>query len=239
MNLGQIVGCLVGGFCGGRWGPRTTVLWSCLPACLAWLGLSLAPSLPVLLASRVCCGLAGSLASANCALLVAQYSSDRRRGAWLSLFALMVGLGILLCYSLGAGLAWRWVAAVPPLLYTLLAAGLARLPESPVWLLGHRGPGPALAGLAWLRGPGPHTTEELARLQQTMEQQQGGLTLVQAVVNLRRQDVRTPFLIILTNFFFVMLSGPFAIIFYGVEIFQDVPGLKGKERQNMSMLFPI
>ena len=53
------------------------------------------------------------------------------------------------------------------------------------------------------------------------EQQSHGLTMTEAVRNLARPDVRTPFLLITANFFFVMLSGPFAIIFYSVEIFQS------------------
>ena len=31
------------------------------------------------------------------------FSSERWRGAWLSLFSLMVGVGILLVYTAGAG----------------------------------------------------------------------------------------------------------------------------------------
>ena len=45
--------------------------------------------------------------------------------------------------------------------------------------------------------------------------------MTEAIRNLRRPDVRTPFLLITANFFFVMLSGPFAIVFYSVEIFQN------------------
>ena len=33
--------------------------------------------------------------------------------------------------------------------------------------------------------------------------------------------IRTPFLIILFNFFFIMFSGPFAVIFYSVDIYKN------------------
>ena len=65
-------------------------------------------------------------------------STIKYRGAFLSLFSLMLGLGILLCYCVGAGLYWRYVASLPPVIYLLLAVGLSRVPESPLWLLGHR-----------------------------------------------------------------------------------------------------
>ena len=45
--------------------------------------------------------------------------------------------------------------------------------------------------------------------------------MTEAIRNLRRPDVRIPFLLITANFFFVLISGPFAIIFYSVEIFQN------------------
>ena len=57
-------------------------------------------------------------------------------------------------------------------------------------------------------------------LQETKEQQSHGLTMTEAVRNLTRPDVRNPFLLITVNFYLVMLSGPFAIIFYSVQIFQ-------------------
>merc|ERR1719507_187591 len=58
-------------------------------------------------------------------------------------------------------------------------------------------------------------------MQEAQEQQSHGLTMKEAIRNLSRPDVRTPFLLITFNFYLVMLSGPFAIIFYSVEIFQN------------------
>ena len=43
------------------------------------------------------------------------------RAGFLSLFTLMLGAGILLCYCVGTGLYWRYAASVPPVLYILLA----------------------------------------------------------------------------------------------------------------------
>ena len=142
------------------------------------------------------------------------------RGAFLSLYGLMVGLGILLCYCLGAGLYWRYVALLPPLLYVSLALGLLLVPESPLWLLGHRGRQEAEEALKWLRQT-DDVTEEFKLIQETMENQSRGLTFREALRNLSRPDVRTPFLLITTNFYLVFLSGLSVVIFYSVEIFQS------------------
>ena len=64
--------------------------------------------------------------------------------------------------------------------------------------------------------------EEIFQIKEAMEQTSHGLTMTEAIRNLRRPDVRKPFLLIIVNFLFVMFSGPFAIIFYSVEIFQNI-----------------
>ena len=75
----------------------------------------------------------------------------KRRGGFLSLFSLVEGSGILISYCLGAGLYWRFVSVIPPLLYLLLFTTLWRLPESPLWLLSHRGTEDCREALQWLR----------------------------------------------------------------------------------------
>ena len=58
-------------------------------------------------------------------------------------------------------------------------------------------------------------------LKAAKERQNHGLTFREALRNLSRYDIRTPFLLTICCFLCVMMSGPFAIIFYAVEIFQE------------------
>ena len=71
--LGQATGSLVGGYCGGRYGPRRTILVSCVCGALGWITIALSPHIGSLVLGRVLCGLASSFTTANCSLLVAQY----------------------------------------------------------------------------------------------------------------------------------------------------------------------
>ena len=73
VNIGQIFGALIGGYCGGRYGPRRTILVSCLLTSLGWLLIGLAPRVSLLVVGRVVCGVGSSFSTANCSLLVAQY----------------------------------------------------------------------------------------------------------------------------------------------------------------------
>ena len=84
----------------------------------------------------------------NC---IQTYSTAKRRGAFLSPLGLMIGIGVLFSYCLGAVLYWRYVAFVPPILYILLAIYMLFLPESPLWLLGHKGEDDSKKALQWLR----------------------------------------------------------------------------------------
>ena len=63
----------------------------------------------------------------------------------------MSSLGVLVIYCLGAPLYWRYVSSVPAVLYLLLLLALYRIPESPLWLLTHRGADQCREALVWLR----------------------------------------------------------------------------------------
>ena len=57
ISMAMLVGSLLGGYCGGRFGPRlTSDLLTCLPSALGWLTMALSPNLALLLAGRVLCG---------------------------------------------------------------------------------------------------------------------------------------------------------------------------------------
>ena len=94
------------------------------------------------------------------------------------------------------------------------------MPESPVWLLGHSGVKEASLALQWLRASGD-VQVELDNLRKTQEKQESALTLKDALKNFTHPDVHKPFLLVVANLVLIMFAGPFAIVFYAVEIFQE------------------
>ena len=71
-NIGQIVGSLLGGYCGGRFGAKRTILVSYVPGALGWLTMAFSPNLASLIAGRVLCGLCVGLNAPNAPMLVSQ-----------------------------------------------------------------------------------------------------------------------------------------------------------------------
>ena len=63
---------------------------------------------------------------------------------------------------------------------------------------------------------------EFKDLQAIKEKQNHGLTMTEAISNLRRREIRTPFLLNFTHSLCAMWSGPNAIVFYAVEIFEKI-----------------
>ena len=63
---------------------------------------------------------------------------------------------------------------------------------------------------------------EVEALKKLKEKQDHGLTMTEAVKNLSKSEIRTPFLLVFSYLLLAMYSGPNVIIFFAVEIFEDV-----------------
>ena len=74
--IGVILGNLVGGYSGGRFGPKRTIVASCIPGALGWILIATSPHPGSLILGRLLSGVAGGLNSPNCSPLVVQYRFD-------------------------------------------------------------------------------------------------------------------------------------------------------------------
>ena len=69
----MMLGCLVGGYYGGKYGPKKALMVNSVLGAVSWLILTLSPHLATLIIGRIINGLGLGFATANCSLLVAQY----------------------------------------------------------------------------------------------------------------------------------------------------------------------
>ena len=71
--IGQFFGAIVGGYLGGKYGPKKAVQMCCLFGIPGWVLIAVAPNFPLLIVGRILCGFGHTIGTANSSLLVAQY----------------------------------------------------------------------------------------------------------------------------------------------------------------------
>ncbi|KAF7990636.1 hypothetical protein HCN44_000441 [Aphidius gifuensis] len=92
---------------------------------------------------------------ANALYLYVTETAAPHQRAWLaSSGPILVSLGVLGSYVLGALTTWQYTAAISIILSILSVALVKFLPESPAWLARHGHLNEAKKSLLWLRGPG-------------------------------------------------------------------------------------
>jgi len=139
---GTLVGALFAGMPGDIFGARNCLRPIALMYVVSGIGSFFAPSLEILVASRILGGLAIGASSVLAPTYLAEIAPAKNRGALVGMFQLNIVFGILVAYlsnyligTLDLGDAeWRWkfgVTIVPSLVLWLL---LYTIPNSPRWL---------------------------------------------------------------------------------------------------------
>ena len=139
---GTVVGSMLAGFPGERFGRRDSLRLMAVLYLISGLGCAFAWNWPALVAFRFLAGLGIGGSSVLGPMYIAEIAPARLRGRLVGLFQFNVVFGILLAYfsnyvigtrGLGAT-EWRWelgVTAIPAALFFLMLFGI---PRSPRWL---------------------------------------------------------------------------------------------------------
>src|SRR5271163_1062314 len=143
---GAVYGTLVSGLLSSHFGRRKTILISALIFILGSLLCSLATSADILIAARLLLGIAVGVASFTAPLYLSEISPQSVRGAMISMYQLMITIGIVIAFISDAWLAsyatfggitgghWRVMLGVIALPAVVMFIGVLFLPESPRWL---------------------------------------------------------------------------------------------------------
>lgn len=161
MGAMGIVGNFISPVLMSRFGRQKANMISILPALLGWIVFVLANSVPMFLVARLLHGLALGLRTPLAAILVAEYTDPKYRGAFLGTFAISLGLGIFLSHIWGAHLTWKVTAMVCAIFPVIALAIISLSPESPSWLVSKGKYDEAKKAFKWLRGDGVEQQAEL------------------------------------------------------------------------------
>ncbi|WP_206065113.1 sugar porter family MFS transporter [Komagataeibacter xylinus] len=152
---------------------------------------SLAPSIPVMIAGRVCLGIGVGFASFSAPLYIAEITEKSQRGTMISLYQLVITAGMLLALLsdslLSYGGHWRWmlgILAVPTVFFILATM---RVPYSPRWLAMHGRRREARGVLQKVRGSRERANNELDRIEQNLRKTEGnGFELLKTSAGFRK-----------------------------------------------------
>lgn len=144
-----------------KFGRQKAHLISTIPALLGWIVFVMGNSVPLFIIARLLHGLALGLRTPLAAILVAEYTDPKYRGAFLGTFAISLGLGIFLSHLWGAHLTWKMTAVVCSMFPLIAMAIISLSPESPSWLVSKGKYEEARKAFRWVRGDGDEQRDEL------------------------------------------------------------------------------
>lgn len=186
-----------------------------------------------LIAARMVLGFALGIAAFTAPLYLAEVAPREKRGAMISVYQLMIAVGILVAYLSDTGFSylhsWRWMLGVIACPGALFLLGVLSLPESPRWLVLRRRDQDAHAVLRALRGNDEVVRREVDEIRQQLSVPQSGWRLFRQSANFRRSVVLGVALQVVQQ-----LTGISVVMYYAPHIFADMGYATGTQ-----MLFTI
>jgi sugar porter (SP) family MFS transporter len=218
---GTVLGALLGGWPSDKWGRRPTLIGIGMLYAVSAVGSALAWDPFSFMLFRFIGGVGIGVSSVAAPAYISEIAPRAERGRLVALFQTMIVTGILIAYLSnwllgGSGeLAWRYmlgVVAVPSFAYLLAVLGI---PESPRWLLVHRGRGDEARAI--LAAINPATVDAtLAAIEAEAAEEAKSIGWGHFLTSHYQRPIRLAFFIAMFN----QLSGINAIIYYAPRIFE-------------------
>ncbi len=143
---GTVAGALLGGIPATKWGRKKTLLWIGILYLVSAIGSAISPGVYVFMAFRLLGGFAIGASSVVAPMYISEIAPAKNRGKLVATFQFNIVFGILMAYfsnflleGVGGENSWRLmlgVVALPALIYSIL---VFFVPESPRWLIIHKG----------------------------------------------------------------------------------------------------
>ncbi|KAH8334852.1 hypothetical protein KR074_003327 [Drosophila pseudoananassae] len=219
MTLGAASVCIPIGFLINMIGRKWTMLFLVLPFIVGWAMLIWAPNVGLMYASRYILGIAGGAFCVTAPMYTGEIAQKDIRGTLGSFFQLMITIGILFVYAIGAGLEIFWVSVVCGILPLVFGVIFFFMPESPTYLVAKDRSENAIKSIQWLRGKDYDYEPELAELRETDREIRENKVNVWSALN--RPVTRKALAISLGLMFFQQVCGINAVIFYSSRIFKE------------------
>ena len=219
MMFGAAVGALLAGYLSWSLGRKYSLVLGAILFVLGSVVCAFAWNPEVLICGRILLGLAVGIASFTAPLYLSEIAPQSVRGAMISLYQLMITVGILAAFLSNTAFSssgnWRWMLGVIAFPAILLLMGVLVLPRSPRWLMIRGREDEALAVLLQLRADRATAEKEIREIREQLQVKQEGFALLRANANFRRSIGLGILLQVMQQ-----LTGINVVMYYAPRIFE-------------------
>ncbi|WP_323748577.1 sugar porter family MFS transporter [Dyella silvae] len=221
MMLGAAAGALGASWMSAMLGRKRSLILGATLFVAGSLLCGAAGSAQMLVIARFVLGLAIGIATFTAPLYLAEVAPEKTRGAMISLYQLMITIGILVAFLSDTAFSyngnWRWMLGVIAIPGALFLLGLFFLPDSPRWLMMRGRTQQAKDVLNRLRGDEGLANRELADIAEQLSTPQRGWHLFQENANFRRSVGLGVLLQLMQQF-----TGMNVVMYYAPRIFENM-----------------
>lgn len=218
-TLGAGAICVPIGILADLIGRRTAMLLMVIPFSVGWLLIICSNSVLMFYFGRFITGLSGGAFCVAAPLYTAEISESEIRGSLGSYFQLMLTIGILFTYVLGAAVNMKVLSIISAIVPLIFFAVFFFMPETPLYHLKKNNEDAARKSLIRLRGTQYDVEAELRALRDTFEENRRNA--VSFTVAIQSPAAKKGFVIAFGLMLFQQMSGVNAIIFYSSSIFTN------------------
>jgi MFS transporter, SP family, galactose:H+ symporter len=221
MMFGAAIGAAIAGWLSVRLGRKRSLILSAALFTAGSLLCGGAWSPDTLIAARFVLGLAIGIAAFTAPLYLAEVASEDVRGAMISIYQLMITIGIFIAFLSDTAFSysgnWRWMLGIIAIPGALFLVGLLMLPDSPRWLIMRQRKDEAIGVLQRLRGDPAVVAREAADIEEQLARPQQGWRLFLENKNFRRSVALGIALQLVQQF-----TGMNVVMYYAPRIFRDM-----------------
>ncbi|CAD5983767.1 Putative metabolite transport protein YwtG [Planktothrix tepida] len=222
--VGSVTGAALGGLLGDRFGRRHMIILAGIIFGLGALLTAFTPNLTILVIGRVIVGVGIGIASFISPMYISEVAPKSIRGTLVFLNQLALTLGILLSYWVdylftNVSEGWRLMLGLAIVPALALALGMAKMPDSPRWLIMRNRGGQARKVLHQIRGT-QNVDAELEEIHSSLATEGSSQWS-----DLLKPALRLPLMIGIGLAIFQQVTGINTVIYYAPTI-MEFSGLK-------------
>ncbi|MBL4648028.1 MAG: sugar porter family MFS transporter [Gammaproteobacteria bacterium] len=214
---GAVIGTIISGRISHYWGRRMAILISAIIFTLGSIFSAFAPSIHSLIAIRFLLGTAIGIASFTAPLYLSEISPKRIRGALVSMYQLMITIGIFLAFTSDALLhstgSWRLMLGVTAIPAFIMFIGVLFLPRSPRWLMLAGRKDLALKILHRIHGDSEEVATEIKEIEDNLAHSVSGVKVF------KLSYFRHVLFLGITLQFFQIMTGMNVLMYYAPKIY--------------------